>query len=104
MGQNLVIHNLHSIVADAPALADVVGEVDVPNQIFSLELVVSVVGIQLALVDGIVLLLLFIVLRLTHLNIVRLVNIFLLFCLWNESLTQFETFQRLHRLTMYGKY
>lgn len=80
---------LHSIVSSHTQWSppNVVGEVDIANEVLSLELVVSIACIQLGLVDRLVFLLFFIILRLGRVDIIRLVNIFLLLCLFDRNLT-----------------
>lgn len=73
----MMMSYLHSVVSNAPPLANSIREVDVSNQILPLELVVGIAGVQLALVNRFVFVLLLVVFNFSWLDIVSLVDIFL---------------------------
>lgn len=73
----MMMSYLHSVVSNAPPLADFIREVDVSDQILSLELVVGIAGVQLALINRFVFVLFLVVFNFSWLDIVSLVDIFL---------------------------
>lgn len=55
---------LHCVVSNTLPASNVVREIDVANQIFSLELIISIAGVQLALINRFIFIFLFVILRL----------------------------------------
>lgn len=67
--------NLHCIVADILPFSNVVGEIDIADQVLVLKLAIRIVGVQLRLVNRLVFLLFFIILRRSWLYVFSFVAI-----------------------------
>lgn len=95
--------NLHGIVADVFPLADVVRKIDISDQVLVLELAIGIVGVQLRLVNRLVLLLLFIVLGLSWLDVFRFIAIGSVMCLKRSFDSNCKLQSMNLRLTMNGR-